>query len=214
MRLALTCLAVLAAGSWAAADEVILKNGQTLEGIVSETDDRVVVEVGFGTVTLDKAQVKEIVRRGTALQDYEERSKAAKTAEDHYQLGQWAQEKGLKQRAEEHYRRAMALEPEYAPARRQLGYVEHEGQWLTRDQYMALKGFTQHEGRWIPWDLFEKLRKDDMQAQADRERLHLFDSMLENRGQAGLPRLDVEDRFDRVVAPPRAPWNWGVRRDR
>ncbi|HYE97266.1 MAG TPA: hypothetical protein VEJ18_00080 [Planctomycetota bacterium] len=213
MRLVLTGMAVLAAGGLVGADEVILQNGQTLEGIVTEKEDRVVVDVGFGTVTLAKGQVKEIVRKSTALQDYEERLKSTKTAEDHYKLGQWAQEHGLKQHAEGQYRRAMAIDPGYAPARRQLGYVEHEGQWLTREQYMALKGFVEHEGRWIPWDLYEKLRKSDLEAQADRQRLHVLDSMLENRG-ADLPRADVEDRFDRVVAPRRAPWNWGVRRDR
>lgn len=214
MRLVLTGMAVLAAGALAGADEVILKNGQTIEGVAVEKENRVVVEVGFGTITLDKGQVREIVRTPSAISEYDERLKTATTAEEHYQVGQWAQEHGLKERAQEQYRRAMALDPGFAPARRQLGYVEHEGQWLTREQYMALKGFTEHEGRWIPWDLYEKMRRDEIQAQADRERLYMFDSMLENRGRAGLPRIESEDRFQRVVAPPRAPWNWGVRRDR
>ena len=212
MRWASASLAVLGLAATAVADEVILKNGQTLEGVVIEREEKVIIELENGTVTLDKSQVKEIVGKSTAAQEFEERRKSAATADEHYELGQWAAARGLKQRAGDQYRRAVALEPGHAPARKQLGFFEHEGRWLTEEQYMALKGFTEYEGRWVPWDLFEKLRNAEIQSQNQPPSVYVLDSMLENRGNAGLPRVDLEDRFDRVVAPRRtAPWNWGVR---
>jgi predicted Zn-dependent protease len=59
----LALLVLLGALALARADEVILKNGGAVQGrIVSEDDEKVVVETKAGKVTIERARVKEIVR--------------------------------------------------------------------------------------------------------------------------------------------------------
>lgn len=209
MRLSTAGLVALALGATAAADEVVLKNGFTLEGIVTETEDRVTVEIASGSVTVPKDQVREIRRDTAAIREFEDRRKAASTTEEHYQLAQWASERGMKDRAEAQYRRVIALDPGHKAARQQLGYVEHEGRWVREDEYMALKGFVRHEGRWVPWDVYQSLRRTEMEAQT--QRLDVLEALLQNP-ESPLPRRELENRADRILERTRtAPWNWGVR---
>lgn len=55
--------AVLLSGAALFADTVYLKNGRSIDGIVQKEDEKsVVVNMGFGTVTFHRAEIKEIER--------------------------------------------------------------------------------------------------------------------------------------------------------
>ncbi|MHC4859795.1 MAG: hypothetical protein ACYTDY_06855, partial [Planctomycetota bacterium] len=82
---------------------------------------------------------------------YRERAKALSPDDTtgHYQLGLWCVKKGLTNEAHLEFERVIALEPDHAGARRELGYARHGDRWLSRDEAMRAKGLVLHEGRWL-----------------------------------------------------------------
>ena len=165
-------LALLAA--LAAADVIVLKDGRRIEGqVVKKTSTEVVVKTSVGEVTFPRQDVVEIIPQKTTQEEYEERLAACKTAEDYYQLGKWCVEQRLKRRAEKLYRRAIEVDPDHAGARRELGFVEHRGEWVTpaeRDRRIAAeyeaemkaKGFVLFDGRWVSPEEKDHLEKGEV----------------------------------------------------
>ena len=145
----------------ARADVVVLKDGRRIEGEIAREDARqVVVKTGLGELTFARADVVEIVRKKTPRAEYAEREARAKTAEDFFQLGEWAREAKLAALAKKAWKRALELDADHASARERLGYVRHEGEWLSeaeRDARVAAAadaarraaGLVEHAGRWI-----------------------------------------------------------------
>jgi len=62
--------------------------------------------------------------------------KLAKIKEDdaggHYRLGQWCKRMKLLEEATALFEKTIAIDPKHSGARRELGYVKHEGTWVTR----------------------------------------------------------------------------------
>jgi hypothetical protein len=166
-RLALAALALLAPA--ALADYVILQDGRRIDGkIVEETATAVKIETKFGAFTYQKDEITEIKREKTRDEIYAERLAACKKAEDFYQLGLWCEEQKLRRRATELYEKAIQVDPDHAPARGKLGFVQYKGEWMTpeqRDQRaakdfaeeMRAKGLVEHEGQWVTPEEKEKL---------------------------------------------------------
>jgi hypothetical protein len=160
-RAALCALALLLATALARADVVVLTDGRRIEGtVVRDDDEKVVVRTGLGELEFERALVKEIRRGKTARQEFAEREAAARTADDFHALGQWAQGRKLPSLARKAWRRAIALDPDHAAARAALGYVRHEGEWMTpaerdarvrarQEAQRRAQGLVEHEGRWI-----------------------------------------------------------------
>jgi hypothetical protein len=121
----------------AASDEVRLKNGNKLVGIARTEDDRVIVEVGGGTVTLWRWDVAEIVPGKTPLHELHERSekiRGSTKAEDYYTLALWAKTNGISHHGISLLERALALDPNHAGAREMLDEIrkaeEHDAKAL------------------------------------------------------------------------------------
>lgn len=145
----------------ARADIVVLTDGRRIEGEITREDARVVVvQTGLGELTFQRSEVVEIVRKKTARAEYAEREARAKTADDFHDLGEWAREAKLVSLARKAWKRAVELDGDHARARERLGFVRHEGEWLTEEQRdervraaaAAAKraaGLVEHEGRWI-----------------------------------------------------------------
>lgn len=145
----------------ARADIVVLKDGRRIEGeIARENAQEVAVKTGLGELVFPRAQVVEIVRKKTPRAEYAEREALARTAEDFFQLGEWAREQKLAALAKKAWKRAVELDGDHAAARERLGFVRHEGEWLTEEQRAArvresdaaakrAAGLVEHEGRWI-----------------------------------------------------------------
>src|SRR5881394_4512926 len=116
----------LALAGAALADEVQLKNGQKLEGTVQEDVNNVMVDVGSGTITIDRSEVKAIRRPEEHIQEYDRRLQAIRPddASGYYQLYSWTrQQPGMKARADSLLRKALEADPNYEPAHRALGKV-------------------------------------------------------------------------------------------
>lgn len=118
------------------ADEITLATGGRLRGrIVGDTGARVTVDVGSGTVTIERGQILSIKITPMAQDEFEGRLAAApETAEGFAQLGTWAQRRGLGTRAREMFEKALAKNPDQPTARRELGFVRRDGQWVTREK--------------------------------------------------------------------------------
>ena len=145
-------LCVLVAPVTVAADEVQLKNGNKLVGIAREEGDRVVVEVGAGTVTLWRSEVERIVVTKTALHEYQERlQRIAKStqAADFVDLAVWARENGVPRYSVPLLERAIALEPDHKAAREMLGHAFLNGRWMTKAESMEAQGYVEFRGKWV-----------------------------------------------------------------
>ncbi len=130
---AMTLAIVLAVGSVALADTVILSNGDKIEGkILEENEQMVRIQTKYGPVSLAKRGIRSIVREGPAEDEYKE--KAAALAKDHVELARWCKEKGLEDEAKKHYEMALKFDSDNADARKALGFVKKDDKWVKGEE--------------------------------------------------------------------------------
>ena len=170
MRLTVLFLAMLAAVAGNASSDVVwLKKGGTLEGRVEVRGEEVVVHLANGAVTLRRDEIDRIEKKETILDVYEAK-RAALPAGDpqaRYELGLWCELSGLEGRAKSHHEEAIALDPDHAGARRELGQVLRDGRWMTEDEARAAEGYVLYQGRWLrPETVAQLLRADQALADA------------------------------------------------
>lgn len=183
--------------SAASADEVVLKNGSKIEGTVQEDGDKVTIDVGSGTITVARSEVKSINRPNDLIQEFDRRSKEAKPddVQAQWQVYVWAkQQEGLKSRAERQLRKILEIDPNHDGARRALGYVNHKGVWLTQDEHRATLGLVRYNGDWVSAEAAERLKrldqeirlaqmKQDAESQRIRGELEVERSRVAQRGR-------------------------------
>lgn len=136
------------------ADLVLLEGGRRVTGHVleSESNEHVLVVRlrSRETIELQRQRVREVLPGGAAVERYVRiRDNYPDTAEGQWQLAEWCREHRLRDLREKHLRRVVQLDPDHETARRVLGYVHHEGRWITREEHMADRGFVRYRGRWV-----------------------------------------------------------------
>jgi len=162
--LALPILLALSAPA-ALGDEVVLKNGRTLEGEVLESGDTVVFTRPGLRMEIRRDEVKEIRRTPTAKERYAEKAAAQRrleeskdylrdcardAADSHHRLGLWCAAAGLKEEAKAEQEAAIRFDGDHAGARRALGFVKDDaGKWRPEDEVMKEKGLVKVDGRWM-----------------------------------------------------------------
>ncbi len=154
----------------ARADQVILDNGDVIEGSAHEEGDHVVVSLDMGSLTLAKSEIREIKKGDTpldALQKMKQNVKGDNVADLH-RVAAWAKDQGLDSKAREIYRRILEIAPNDAKAHQALGDRQLDGRWLSEDDYMIAKGFVLYEGTWRTKDEVRALEAEDS---ARRERI-------------------------------------------
>src|ERR1043166_7047228 len=115
---ALALILPLAFALPAVADEVVLRNGAILSGIVREEGDKVVLQLDFGTMTFGKSDVRSVRKSDDPLKEFEQRLASATNAKSTFELATWAREKGLTSRSNELLRKGISLDPAHEGARR------------------------------------------------------------------------------------------------
>lgn len=160
-RPALLAVALLALASAARADVIVLKDGRRVEGEIAREDGAsVVVRTGLGELTFARSEIVEIVRKKTPRAEFAEREARARTAQEFFELGEWARGQKLESLARKAWKRAVELDGQHALARERLGFVRHGDEWLTPDERDArlrqehdaaqrAAGLVEHEGRWV-----------------------------------------------------------------
>lgn len=139
----------LAVASPAGADLVYLKSGKILGGQISEGEGGLVLVSGTSRVSIAHDMVERF-ELGRSLEDLV-KDKVATTpevADARYELGRWFAQHGLGVAAEEAWQRSIALEPEHLLARRALGQVKQNGQWVHHKDLVRAAGLVRKGERW------------------------------------------------------------------
>jgi len=138
--------------SGAIADEVQLRGGGRVSGVVLErTATAVVIETGPGRVTLPLSRVERIVEGRSTLVVFQERASAIPPgdAAAWAALARWAAERDLVTQSRSAWHHVLAIDPQNSEANAALGNVSLEGAWMSADDAYRARGYVQFEGRWL-----------------------------------------------------------------
>jgi hypothetical protein len=192
-QVTLTALVVALAATLAAADEIQLTNGRKIIGNVTKKDaNKVTVEVGAGTITLDAKDVSSVNPGKTPLNEFDERwqpLKDSKNASDIYALAAWAKANGLSRYVAPLCAKILTIDPDHAGAHAELRHEKVGGKWLTFEQAQESRGLIQVEERWVTKAEIQMMEKRRLEA---KERA---DAVREER-----ERRREEDRQARQAA--------------
>ncbi|HET6430425.1 MAG TPA: hypothetical protein VFJ30_18570 [Phycisphaerae bacterium] len=146
----LTALALLAAP--AGADRVLLKDGRTFEGKVTEADGNVLIEVSYGTVKFPAAQVESIERMPTADEVLQwQLGQIDRSDPDALcQAAEWARDNHLTKQADELLTDVLSIDPNHLRARNLLGYLRADGKWMEVPEAMDLAAARLEAGKCEP----------------------------------------------------------------
>jgi hypothetical protein len=162
-RLILAFLTSLAFALPAVADTVTLKDGTVLEGRVVETKDTVEVYTKGQRRILPRSKVKTVATKATRYQAKRD-ALDPKRLRDCLALAKWCDSQRLRKNAREVRKLLLKHHPNHAPTRSLLGYVRHEGRWITRDQYMeSLNLVKSRDGK--SWVSHGKRQRQDLSAE-------------------------------------------------
>lgn len=200
---------LLGAASAASADQVFLKGGGSISGIVvQQTAAGVVIEVGAGRVTLPAERVQRIASGRSPLAAFRERAQglAPDDAAGWLQLALWAADQGLNTQARDAFERVVAMDPGNAAAQQGLGYVRLADRWVTPEESYRARGYVYYEGRWVaPEERDELLRQETAREQ----------SLLAGRARAEADARAREAEARALAAEAEAQraepdsWDWG-----
>jgi hypothetical protein len=143
---------VLALPLVAGADEVYLRSGGRLSGIVVERRaDGIVVDVGPGRVTLPASLVTRVVDGTPAFALFRERAARLADADVHgwLALAAWARDHDLLTQSTQAFEHVLAIDPGNAIAHREMGHVVVDGRWMTADEGYRARGYVHFEGSWV-----------------------------------------------------------------
>ncbi|MFH1422709.1 MAG: CAP domain-containing protein [Planctomycetota bacterium] len=144
------------------ADIVKLNTGGKVVGkIVEEDETKVIVEIPSGRTVILKEDIADIERGENIIAMYKKRLSEInqKKAKDHYDIAQWCKEFKLADEYEQHISKCLELDPGFAPAREELGYIYYNGKWMDTDEYYKARGWVKHEGEWMPKEKAERLEQ-------------------------------------------------------
>ncbi|MDP6386635.1 MAG: hypothetical protein QGI93_10625 [Planctomycetota bacterium] len=145
----------------ASADLILLKDGRRFEGtILKETATEVLFETRFGELKFPRSEISRLERGLTPSQEFNQRWKDCKSANDYFVLGQWAAKKQLRADMRRAMKKVVSFEPDHAGANKALGLVPYNGRWVKPEERERLKakdhsedmrqrGLVQHEGEWV-----------------------------------------------------------------
>lgn len=201
----------------ALADDVILTNGNSFEGVVAKVEgSEVRIRLPHGEISLPMSRVARIDRQSSPLEDFLGRKERllddeTAVADDWLRLAQWAEGQGLRHAAKESAVVAARLQPRLDGLEglmERLGYVYDPelNRWLSRDEHLRRSGWVFAGGRWISPEEQETLRQRRLEqlarieAQRERRREKLAEVALETAIEARV-QAEVAREVARQPAP-------------
>jgi hypothetical protein len=165
-----TLALLLLAASPVAADQVFLKSGGQLTGVlVDRTAASIVIEVAAGRVSIPASRVDHVSLGSSALATFHARASGLDAGDGAgwLALAQWALDLGLQTQARGAFERVVGIDPDNAVARRALGQSLVDGRWLSEADAYRARGFVQFQGAWVtPSERDADLRAQEAQAAA------------------------------------------------
>ncbi len=135
-----------------AADEVMLRGGGKVSGVIVErTATAVVLETAPGRVSVPLSRIQSIRETGSDLALFHERAArlASNDANGWAELARWAADRDLGTQSREAYERVLALDPGHPEANRAVGRVQLDGRWVTEGDANRARGLVPFEGSWV-----------------------------------------------------------------
>lgn len=167
-QMILTVVTTTLVASLAAADEIQLTNGHKITGKVSKKDaNRVVVEVGAGTITLDAKEVSSVNPGRTAIDEYNDKWQSVKDSSkssDFLALAKWAEESKLPRYTAGLYHKILALDPENVEAHTKLHHEKMGGKWVPFEEAQILRGLVLVDDRWVTKAELQLIEKRRLEA--------------------------------------------------
>ena len=198
------------------ADDVLLKGGGKLTGVVAEqTAESVTIDIGAGTMTVPMSSVVGIEKGLSPLQEY--RARAATMAADDIEgwrtLGRWATERGLSVQAQDAFTHVHNAYPADSEANHALGLVFYEGRWIPEEESYRARGFVKLGVDWMsPAERDAILAEHDARAAENREAVmaEVQASEADRRArEAEEERLEEEERMRNRLPTLGDPLYWG-----
>ncbi|MDP6958002.1 MAG: HEAT repeat domain-containing protein [Planctomycetota bacterium] len=133
------------------ADEVELKNGNVLQGKVTDLGDTIRLTRNGSSMVIPKSQIREIRPGKTDEEIYQEKAEALSKddLEGHLTLARWCTERHLKKQAEKAFQTILDIDPDHKEARTALGYQKINGEWKTFEEIQKDKGLILFRGKWV-----------------------------------------------------------------
>jgi hypothetical protein len=170
----LVVAALLLAPGPGQADEVHVRGGGVIQGvIVDRTDAAVVIEAGPGRVTIPLSRVSRIVEAESSLGLFHERAAAIHwdDTEGLAGLARWAADHDLATYARHTWGRVLALDPENPEANQALGRVSFDGAWMSLADASRAQGLVRWNGEWVTAAEYDALlRQSEAEARAAADR--------------------------------------------
>lgn len=163
-------LAGFASAALARADVVTLADGRVLEGSVTTSGTTVIIRHRLGEIRVDRAQVVKIEETEDAW-DVLERLRAelaSGTADERYRFAVFCRENGFALEAQRAFLSVLRVDTDHPGARAALGYVRHEGRWVTVEDRNRAMGLVLHEGEWMTPEARAKRLEEARRAAEER----------------------------------------------
>jgi hypothetical protein len=167
-------MAALAASA-ASPDEIFLRSGGRVTGVVLEqTRTAIVIETGPGRVTLPLSIVEKVVEGRSLLEAFHERAEALAPGDVQgwSALARWAAERDLVTQSREAWQRVLAADPDQPEANAALGRVEVDGTWMGEAEAYRARGYVSFEGRWVTPAEHEALVRERAIEEASEREAH------------------------------------------
>ena len=177
-------------------DEVLLVTGGRVEGdVVSQDEKQLVMQTAYGRVTFQMADVSKVIQSSPV--EKELRAQVAVLAfsdvQGRLKLAEAANDADLRPLADNLYTQVIAIDPDNQTARKALGYVLYEGEWVTPRDRDLHAGMVPYDGKWVTVAERETLRRSD----AERAYFNGFGLS----GDAGHALVDSISDIDLQVEP-------------
>jgi Pretoxin HINT domain len=116
--------------------------------------------------------IAELEKAGKFAQAQRERVIAVRgLAPEHIRLGLWCEQNGLKAEAAAHFTQAVVCDPYHEPTWKHLGYVKHDGRWMSHEQIAAEEKEILTQRRATTYWRSTLLRwREDLKAPSKREK--------------------------------------------
>ncbi|MEZ6055393.1 MAG: HEAT repeat domain-containing protein [Planctomycetaceae bacterium] len=164
---------IVCGGGSACGDVIRFKQGGEVRGKLTKrtagTDELVLETMTGATLVVHRNDIEFFTIRPIEVEEYESRVRnMPPSVEAHLELAEWCQQHRLHRQREEQLEAILQIEPHHADAHRALGHVEENGEWMTKEEQMALRGYVKHKGRYVTQQQLDLIEKSAEQREAEK----------------------------------------------